>query len=237
MIEPKFVPVDSRGKPGPPSLPSTDLVLPMLCKHFGQRVVLHTDGAEAYAAACKALANEGCKVLHDSVIHSQGQYTAFHKHDVTGDSEWEACDMAIAYDGKTRIRVEKGVEKAEGHWRHLKHGQSAIPEEVHNDDERLDMYAQSLVWRMQCCGCPYRHVLRMTRAFRNLPLERKSTLFSYGFRHDEGKEDGKKKKICYDKPPVMYCNWELKPYEHMGDDEADDDMEPAASGRKPKRGD
>ena len=56
FCEPKYVPVSEKtGKPSPPSLPTTDLVLPLPSKHFDKRVVLHTDGAEAYRAAVEAL--------------------------------------------------------------------------------------------------------------------------------------------------------------------------------------
>ena len=66
VCEPKFVPVDEKGKPSPPAPPSTALVLPMLAKHLGEHVVLHTDGAEAYAAACALLQEEGCWATQSS---------------------------------------------------------------------------------------------------------------------------------------------------------------------------
>ena len=114
MVEPKFVPVDDRGKPPPPSLPSTKLVLPLLRKHFGNFVVLHTDGAEAYSGACEMLRHEGYTVVPDSVIHSHGQCTAFGRHAVTG-TDWAGCDIAVPNDiGELRIRVIKGNQKAEG---------------------------------------------------------------------------------------------------------------------------
>lgn len=216
LCEPKFVPVSASGKPSPPALPSTDLVLPMLTKHFGQHVVLHTDGAEAYAAACAALKSEGFSVVHDHVVHSVGQFSAFGRHDVTGDEGWESCDFALTNDvGERRIRVIKGCQKAEGLWRHLKHGSAAIPEEVHNDDERLNMYCESLVWRMQCCGCPYRDTLRMCRAFRNLPHEEKDLVWRYGL-----KAKGSKK-IGLGKPAVTYCKWHFKNFEKDAKDEED----------------
>lgn len=115
----------------------------------------------------------------------------------------------------------KGTQKAEGLWRHLKHSSMAIPEEVHNDDERLDTYCQALVWRMQCCGCPYREVVRMCRAFRNLPLDRKAYVWNYGLKKKEG---DKVIKRCLEKPPVVYCKWHLKGAsgeESDGDDNGD----------------
>ena len=45
--EPVFVPVDKNRKQSRPPLPTTELVLPMLSRHFGDCVVLHTDGADA----------------------------------------------------------------------------------------------------------------------------------------------------------------------------------------------
>ena len=68
MAEPHVVPVDAKGKPSPPSLPTTHLVLPLLTKHFGKFVMLRTDGAEAYRSAREHLKKEGYKVAQDSVI-------------------------------------------------------------------------------------------------------------------------------------------------------------------------
>ena len=174
LTEPKEVPVAASGKPSPPALPTVHLVLPMLSKHFGDQVVFHTDGAEAYASAVKQLQAEGYSVVHDFVVHSRGQYSAFGRHDVDGDAKWEGSRQAEENpEGQLRIRVIKGCQKAEGLWRHLKHSNAAIPEEVKSDDERLNMYVQSLVWRMQCCGCPFQDTLRMCQAFRSLPRVKK----------------------------------------------------------------
>jgi hypothetical protein len=213
MCEAKFVAVAQSGKPSAPSLPSVDLVLPLLSTHFGRYVVLHTDGADAYRSACEQLKAEGYLVVQDHVVHSKGQYSAFGRHDVSADDRWESCSFALLNpDGERRIRVIKGTQKAEGLWRHLKHGSAGIPKEVHNDDQRLDMYAQSLVWRMQCCGCPYREVLRMCRAFRSLPLIAKNFVFNYGITYKDAEG---KKKVCLDKPPVTYCKWHLAPEEEQ----------------------
>ena len=203
--EPKFVPVDQRGKPSPPSLPTCDLVLPMLTKHFGEFVVLHTDGADAYRSCCAKLQSEGFTVVQDHVVHSQGQWSAFGRHAVGED--WESCCFALINDkGERRIRVIKGTQKAEGLWRHLKHGTFAIPKEVHQEDARLDIYSQSLAWRMQCCGCPYRDVLRMCLAFRCLPLATRTSVFCYGL--TELQPDGRRK-VNLALPTVRYCQWHL----------------------------
>jgi hypothetical protein len=135
--------------------------------------------------------------------------------------------FALRRDGEPdlRIRVIKGVQKAEGLWRHLKHSQHAIPEEVRSDDERLNMYAQTLVWRMQCIGCPYWETLRMCRAFRHLPLEQKRLVFQYGLKKPRTKH------VCWDKPQVQYCQWSWKgqaardPEEEASEDEAQDNTE------------
>ena len=103
FAEPKFVPVAENGKPSPPSLPTTSLVLPMLAKHFGKWVVLHTDGAEAYAAACRLMRLDGFSVRHDSVAHSRGQFTAFGRHDVSDDPNWEGAILCT----RTRL-VSRG---------------------------------------------------------------------------------------------------------------------------------
>ena len=110
--EPKFVPVAAGGKPSPPPLPTVDLLLPVLSKHLGQYVVLHTGGAEAYSAACKRLQEKGATVVRDHVVHSQGQWTAFGRQDVTKWTDWEGCAFALTNDkGEMRIRVIKGIPK------------------------------------------------------------------------------------------------------------------------------
>ena len=185
----------------------------MLTKHVGKHVVLHNDGADAYRSACEHLAREGFSVVQDHVVHSAGQYSAFGRHDVTGDPNWEECSFALVNDkGERRIRVIKGTQKVEGFWRHLKHGSSAVPEEIRNDDERLNMHCQTLVWRMQTIDCPLRDVLRMCRAFRQLPLEQKRIVYEYGLR-----PGGKRGSMT--KPPVTYCQW------HLREEQADDDDE------------
>ena len=109
MCEPKFVPVSASGKPSPPSLPTVALVLPLLSKHFGEYVELHTDGAEDYDSACKILQEEGHKVVQDHVMHRKHQWSAFGRHIVCED--WEGCDLAVKNDeGVRRIRVVKGTE-------------------------------------------------------------------------------------------------------------------------------
>ena len=44
----------------------------------------------------------------------------------------------------------------------------------------------------------------MCRAFRNLPLEKKRVVFSYGLK------DTETKKVFLQKPPVVYCTWSWK---------------------------
>ena len=212
VMEPKRVEVDAQGKPGPPPPPSDAMVVQVLLKHLGDFVVVHTDGAPAYRSACARLVAEGFMIVHDYVVHSDHQYTAFGRHDLTGVEGWEHCEFAIVNEqGQRRIRVIKGVEKVEGFWRHLKHGNSAVPEEVHNDDRRLNLYAQALVWRMQTCGDPYRDTLRMCRAFRELPLAKKQLVFEFGLRAKapgaEITKSGKPKMVhCKALPPVLYCS-------------------------------
>ena len=43
----------------------------------------------------------------------------------------------------------------------------------------------NLVGRMQNCGCPYRDVLRMCRAFRNLPTTAKKYVCAYGLTYKD----------------------------------------------------
>ena len=108
-----------------------------------------------HRTACKTLQEEGWAIVHDSVVHTRGQYIAFGRHDVTGEPGWEACAFAFLNEhGERRIRVEKGVQQVEGFWRHLKHDDSGIPEEVRAHDERLNLYIQVHVWRRQICGDP-----------------------------------------------------------------------------------
>ena len=223
MAEPHFVRVDARGKPSPPSLPTTHLILPLLTKHFGKFVILHTDGAEAYRSACEHLKREGYKVVHDSVIHSQGQYTAFGRHDVSGDLEWEGSTFAgFGPSGKLRIRVAKGTEKIEGYWRHVKHSKSGLPMELSADDKRLNVYLQSMAWRKQVCGDPFTEVLRMARSFRALPMEKKRLVFRHGLR-DASETHGHRKSapVIVDLPEVVYTSWHLPRTSEEGEDPQD----------------
>ena len=104
-------------RPSPPALPSAELALPVLSKHFGKHVVLHTDGADAYRSACEQLQKEGYSVVQDHVVHSQGQYTAFGRHDVSGGQGWEECTFVQENSkGERRVRGMKGCQKAEGLW-------------------------------------------------------------------------------------------------------------------------
>ena len=100
--------------------------------------------------------------------------------------------------------------------------------EVHNDDARLDLYVQSLAWRLQTGGCPYRDTLRMLRAFRHLPLSQKEYVFKYGL-----KEKGTKH-INTEKPNVTYCQWHLKP--ESGLDYEDDEQGQAAAEEQGEEG-
>ena len=96
--------------------------------------------------------------------------------------------------------------------------------EVHNDDTRLDSYMQSLVWRMQTCGCPYWDTLRMCLAFRHLPIEKKAYVFKYGIRLTAvgGGVSSTRLPLDLEKPPVTYCKWHLKDDEEgEGEEEAD----------------
>ena len=58
-----------------------------------------------------------------------------------------AAVVAVAVAFALALAVAAGgVQKAEGLWRRLKHSERAIPEEVHNEDEWLNMYVQTLDW-------------------------------------------------------------------------------------------
>ena len=206
MCEPAFVAVDSNGKPGPPKPPSGSLARALLAKHLGNFVVLHTDGAKAYSSACKRLVAEGFTVVQDSVNHSDAQWVAFGRHDLTDEADWEQCEFALKNDrGEVRIRVLKGCQKMEGMWSRMKHGTGGIPEEVHNDDARLNMYAMHFMWRSQVCGDPYREVLRMCRCFRMLPHEQKSLVFQYGLKGGEQMEGKRSRSVVRRLPEVQYC--------------------------------
>ena len=218
MVAPKFVPVDAHGKSGPPPLPNNLLAYALCSQHLGDFVVLHTDGAEAYRNACKRLQGEGCRVVHDYVVHSRHQYTAFGRHDVSGFQGWDQCEFAIeGPTGERRIRVIKGTEKIEGWWRHLKHGSGGVPKEVGNDDRRLNAYCQCLVWRSQTCGCPYRDVLRMCRAFRFLPLAQKTFVYEHGLKLKGG--------VIRTLPPVTYISESAEPIDKGGGSESDGEEE------------
>ena len=209
FCQPKFVRVAESGKPSAPPLPTTAMALMVLAKHLGNFVVVHTDGAEAYASAVARLKAEGFVLVHDYVVHSKHQFTAFGKHDVSEHAEWDHCDFALVNkQGERRIRVIKGTEKIEGFWRHLKHSSAGVPEEVGHSDDRLNLYAQSLCWRSQCCGDPFREVLTMCRAFRDLPGETKVMVFNYGLKPSGGaiKKGAKRSAIALDLLEVVYAD-------------------------------
>lgn len=96
----------------------------------------------------------------------------------------------------------------EGLWRHLKHDDSGIPEEVRADDERLNMYVQVYMWRRQICGDPFSEVLRMCRAFRSLPREQQELVWKHGLRSKASKASkGSDKREPRQLPPVAYLTW------------------------------
>ena len=209
LCKPKFVPVSASGKPSAPPLPTTSMALRILSKHLGKWVVVHTDGAEAYASAVARLKSEGFAIVHDFVVHSNHQYTAFGRHDVSEHSQWDHCDFAVMNeDGERRIRVIKGTEKIEGFWRHLKHSSAGVPEEVGHSDARLNLYGQTLCWRAQTCGDPFRDVQSMCREFRDLPDACKALAFRYGLSTPGAshKKGAKGTKLCLDLPVVVYAD-------------------------------
>ena len=93
--------------------------------------------------------------------------------------------------------------------------------EVREDDKRLNSYVQSLVWRMQVPGDPFREVLRMARSFRDLPMEKKPFVFKHGLR-DVDAEKGSRisKKLFLEFPPVQYTTWHVD-----GEADEDDDLD------------
>ena len=85
--------------------------------------------------------------------------------------------------------------------------------EVHNDDERLNMYVQALVWRMKSIGCPYWDVLRMCRAFGHLPIEKKLIVHRYHLKVP------KSNVVNLQKPPVVCCSLSWKADAAMQEEE------------------
>ena len=82
-------------------------------------------------SACERLAGEGFTILHDYVVHSDMQFTAFGRHDLSAFQEADQCTMVKkGLDGNYRIRVIKGVQEAEGTWKRLKHNSEGIPKEL-----------------------------------------------------------------------------------------------------------
>ena len=97
----------------------------------------------------------------------------------------------------------------EGFWRHVKHSRGGIPKDMRVEDRRLNGYIQSLVWRMQICGDPFWEVLRMARAFRQLPLGQK-LVFKHGLRDvDADKGVRKSNRVNLESPMVKYTKWVL----------------------------
>ena len=129
-------------------------------------------------ATCEQLKAEGFSVVQDHVVHSQGQYTVFGRHDVPGDPQWECC-----LSPKQTLTVSAGFalrrvrRRPKGSGGNAKHGNSAVSQEVGGDDNRFDLHVQSLVWWMQTCGCPVFDVMRLCRAFCSLPLEQKRVVW------------------------------------------------------------
>ena len=60
--------------------------------------------------------------------------------------------------------------------------------EIRADDRRVNMYVQSLTWRMQLCGDPVWEVFRDAR---NAPLEKKQIVFQYGLRDPKAAKGGR----------------------------------------------
>lgn len=84
----------------------------------------------------------------------------------------------------------------------------------------MNGYVQALVWRGQLCGDLFWEVLRVARAFRQLPPKQKQIVFNYGLRDPKGeKGDRKSRKRITEMPPVQYTKWVLN------DPGADDDAE------------
>ena len=82
----------------------------------------------------------------------------------------------------------------------MKHGNSAIPEEIGNDDARLNAYLQTLIWRMQTCGCPYLDALQLCRDFRGFALDQKVLVFRHGLHKPKPA-----KSVYVDMPELTYC--------------------------------
>jgi len=82
--EPRFVAADRRGKPGPPPLPEINELQPLFDKHLRSGLVLHSDGAPAYASCTGVLRERGVGIVHDYVNHSCRQYRGFTRHVTEG---------------------------------------------------------------------------------------------------------------------------------------------------------
>ena len=97
--------------------------------------------------------------------------------------------------------------------------------EIRADDRRLNMYVQSLTWRMQVCGDPVWEVFRMARAFHEIPVEKKQVVFQYGLRHPKAAKGGRMSaRVCTQLPEVQYtrCNFAGEE-EVLSDGEASDE--------------
>ena len=90
----------------------------------------------------------------------------------------------------------------------MKHSAGGIPREIRANDDRLNIHLQTLAWRMQVCGDPFREVCRMARSFRALPLDKQAIAFQHGL---------KSKGTL---PEVTYTKWNLGA--EGGDVEAED---------------
>ena len=70
MMKPRWVPVSEVGKPSSVPPVEAEEIAPWFDLHVGDHVIIHTDGAGAYATVIRELLRtRGC-ILHDSVSHT-----------------------------------------------------------------------------------------------------------------------------------------------------------------------
>ena len=135
MMAPSIVPVACSGKPSPAAQVSAEELRPWLAAHLGNYVVLHTDGARAYASVIQAMCvePERSHLAHDAVDHCAKQWTRFQKH-----GAW--------------VKVICGTQLVENWWHLAKH--HCIPSEAPADQAVLETYLLSLMYRQSRTGDP-----------------------------------------------------------------------------------
>ena len=152
LMEPRFVPVKAdNGAASASSPPSAAELLPWLKKHVGDWVVIHCDGARAYASLLEEILRDRAHVYMDAVDHGGHQWTRFQRHAVEG------------VPGVSRIRVTAGTQFIEAWWKVLKY--HCLPAGLTADRVAMETYMLVQVYRMWTVGDPVKDLGATVKAY------------------------------------------------------------------------